>query len=234
MPPAQVTGPPEQSGSVVPVGGTTVAVLAILAAAALPTVHAIVNVALPPDAIAAPVQVPVPVPPDAMVPTVNVPAEGVKLQPVRPAGKDSTMEKVLAASMALGPALLMVRVYVNSWPTTTGLGLAVLPRLRSEVLVMGSLSVAEFGPGPGSVTPTGGDTVAVFTAFCAFTTPVVNSDNAKAAPDKKRTIVIVIPELFFLVAAATYETFINSILSLYGGCYCFFIKLARGAHGKSF
>ena len=77
LPPAQVTGAPEQSGSAVPVGGMTVAVLVMLAAAAAPAVHAMVRVALPPDAIAAPVQVPVPVAPEAMVPTVKVPADGV-------------------------------------------------------------------------------------------------------------------------------------------------------------
>ena len=65
-----------------------------------------VRVALPPDGMATPVQVPVPVAPEAMVPTVKVPEDGVKLQPVRPAGSDSTIEKVLAAAMALGPALL--------------------------------------------------------------------------------------------------------------------------------
>ncbi len=77
LPPAQATGAPEQSGSAVPAGGTTVAVLVMLAAAAAPTVHAMVRVALPPDGMATPVQVPVPVAPEAMVPTVNVPADGV-------------------------------------------------------------------------------------------------------------------------------------------------------------
>ena len=110
LPPAQVTGVPEQSGSVTPVGGMTVAVLVMLAAAAPLTVHAMVRVALPPDGMATPVQVPVPVAPEAMVPTVKVPEDGVKLQPVRPAGRDSTIEKVLAAAMALGPALLTVRI----------------------------------------------------------------------------------------------------------------------------
>jgi hypothetical protein len=52
----------------------------------------------------------VPVAPGAMVPTVKVPAEGVKVQPVKPAGRDSTIEKVLLDAMALGPALLTVRV----------------------------------------------------------------------------------------------------------------------------
>ena len=88
----------------------TVAVLVMLAAAAALTVQAMDNVALPPDGMVAPVQVPVPVAPDAMVPAVNVPADGVKLQPVRPAGKDYWIEKVLAAAMALGPALLTVSV----------------------------------------------------------------------------------------------------------------------------
>ena len=75
--PAQVTGAPEQSGSVTPVGGTTVAVLVIEAAALLATEQEMVRVALPPDGMARPVQVPVPVAPDAMVPTLKVPAEGV-------------------------------------------------------------------------------------------------------------------------------------------------------------
>ncbi len=110
LPPAQVTGAPEQSGSVTPVGGMTVAVLVMLAAAAAVTVHAMVRVALPPDGMATPVQVPVPVAPEAIVPTVKVPADGVKLQPVRPAGRDSRMERVSAAAMALGPALLSVSV----------------------------------------------------------------------------------------------------------------------------
>ena len=110
LPPAQVTGAPEQSGSVTPVGGITVAVLVMLEAAAAVTVQAIVRVALPPDGMATPVQVPVPVAPDAMVPTVKVPVDGVKLQPVRPAGRDSWIDKVSAAAMALGPALLRVSV----------------------------------------------------------------------------------------------------------------------------
>ncbi len=110
LPPAQATGAPEQSGSVVPVGGTTVAVLVMLAAAAALTVQAMVRVALPPDGMATPVQVPVPVAPAAMVPTLKVPADGVKLQPVRPAGSDSTIDIVLVARMALGPPLLTVRV----------------------------------------------------------------------------------------------------------------------------
>ncbi|GAA4796979.1 hypothetical protein GCM10023307_23530 [Lysobacter hankyongensis] len=110
LPPAQEMGAPEQSGSLTPVGGMTVAVLVMLAAAAAPTVQAIVSVALPPEAMATPVHVPVPVAPEAMVPTVNVPAEGVKLQPVRPAGRLSWMEKVFEARMALGPPLLTVRV----------------------------------------------------------------------------------------------------------------------------
>ena len=110
LPPPQVTGVPEQSGSVTPVGGMTVAVLVMLAAAAAPTVHAMVSVALPPDGIAMPVQVPVPVAPDPMVPTVKVPADGVKLQTVRPAGSDSWIEKVSAALIALGPPLLNVSV----------------------------------------------------------------------------------------------------------------------------
>ncbi len=75
--PAQVTGAPEQSGSLVPVGGRTVAVLAIDAAAALETVQAMVSVTLPPLGMAAPVQVPVPVAPGAMVPTLKVPTDGV-------------------------------------------------------------------------------------------------------------------------------------------------------------
>ena len=108
--PTQATGEPEQSGSVVPVGGMTVAVFVMLAAAALLAVQAMVRVALPPDAIATPVHVPVPVAPEAMVPTVNVPAEGVKEQPVNPAGSDSTMLRVPLARIALGPALLTVRV----------------------------------------------------------------------------------------------------------------------------
>ena len=108
--PAQEMGAPEQSGSLTPVGGMTVATLVMLAAAAEPTVQAIMSVALPPDAMVTPVQVPVPVAPEAMVPTVNVPAEGVKLQPVKPAGRLSWMEKVFEARMALGPPLLTVRV----------------------------------------------------------------------------------------------------------------------------
>ena len=88
----------------------TVAVLVMLAAAATLTVHAMVRVALPPDGMAMPVQVPVPVAPEAMVPTEKVPADGVKLQPVRPAGSDSWIENVSAALMALGPPLLKVRV----------------------------------------------------------------------------------------------------------------------------
>jgi hypothetical protein len=108
LPPAQTTGEPEQSGSVVPLGGTTVAVWLIEAAAAPPTVQVIVNVVLPPLAMAAPVQVPVPVTPGAMVPTVKVPADGVNVQPVSPKGSESTMLKVLLARTALGPALLMV------------------------------------------------------------------------------------------------------------------------------
>ena len=91
-------------------GGMTVAVLVMLAAAATLTVHAMVRVALPPDGMAMPVQVPVPVAPEAMVPTEKVPADGVKLQPVRPAGRDSIMDSVSALRIPLGPALLRVRV----------------------------------------------------------------------------------------------------------------------------
>ena len=110
LPPAQVTGAPAQSGSVTPAGGITVAVLVMLAAAALLTVHTMLRLALPPDAMATPVHVPVPVAPDAMVPTLKVPADGVKLHAVRPAGKDSRIEKVSETAMPLGPALLMLSV----------------------------------------------------------------------------------------------------------------------------
>ena len=75
--PAQVTGPPEQSGSVTPVGGTMVAVLVMLAAADAVTLQVMVRVTLPPLAIAVLVQVPVPVAPGAMVPTLKVPVDGV-------------------------------------------------------------------------------------------------------------------------------------------------------------
>jgi hypothetical protein len=88
----------------------TVAVLVMLAAAELPTVHATVKVALPPDAMAMPVQVPVPVAPEAIVPTLKVPAEGVKLQLVSPAGNDSTIDSVSETAIALGPALPRVKV----------------------------------------------------------------------------------------------------------------------------
>ena len=88
----------------------TVAVLVMLAAAAEVTVQLMLKVALPPLAIAAPVQVPLPVTPGAIVPGLNVPADGVKLQLANPAGRDSCTANVSVARMALGPALLTVKV----------------------------------------------------------------------------------------------------------------------------
>lgn len=77
LPPVQLTGAPEQSGSVVPVGGITLAVLLSVDAADAPTEHVMINDWLPPLAMLAPVQVPVPVVPGAMVPTLKVPKDGV-------------------------------------------------------------------------------------------------------------------------------------------------------------
>ena len=88
----------------------TVAVLVMLAAAAAVTVQAIVRLALPLAAMVIPVHVPVPVAPEAMVPTVKVPPEGVKEQPLSPAGSAPTIESVLLGSITLGPALLTLRV----------------------------------------------------------------------------------------------------------------------------
>ena len=75
--PTEVTGAPEQSGSVTPVGGTMVALLVMLAAADAVTLQVMVRVMLPPLAMAALVQVPVPVAPGAIVPTLKVPVDGV-------------------------------------------------------------------------------------------------------------------------------------------------------------
>ena len=78
LPPLQLSGVPAQSGSEVPAGGRTVAVLVMLAAAAAVTVHWICSVAwLPFPGSVTPVQVPVPLVPGAIVPTVKVPADGV-------------------------------------------------------------------------------------------------------------------------------------------------------------
>jgi hypothetical protein len=77
LPPVQLTGAPEQSGSLVPVGGMTVAVLGNVAAAEAVTVQVMIRDWLPPLAMLMFVQVPVPVVPDAMVPKLKVPVDGV-------------------------------------------------------------------------------------------------------------------------------------------------------------
>lgn len=108
--PTQVTGAPLQSGSLVPEGGTTVAVKLAELAVPLDTVHWMVRVTLPPLGTVTVVQVPVPVAPGAMVPTLKVPADGVYEHPVRPAGSLTTRLSVSLARIADGPALLTVSV----------------------------------------------------------------------------------------------------------------------------
>src|SRR4029453_11564457 len=85
----------------------------------------------------------------------------VQLAPVRTAGSVSF---TLAATTALGPALLATMVYVTFVPGTTDATPSVLVMARSAVGTSVSRSVAELLPGFGSVTPPGRVTVAVFTS----------------------------------------------------------------------
>src|SRR6266536_1555534 len=178
-------------GSLVPLGGVTVAVLTNCPVVPLGTVPLRRKVAVPPlTRLTVVAMLPVPLAAPQLLGAVALHVQ-VNPAPCSAAGSGS---ETTAPVTSLGPLLVTTIVYVNGWPGTYGFGLLVLVIDRSAVMLAGFWLVAVLLARLGSVAPDGAVTVALLTNCPVVPLGTVPLRLKVAVPPLTRlTVVVILP-----------------------------------------